>query len=691
MSNTKLLMKAMAEAFKDEPTKKSVTKKKQTRKKNKVLVPEIKENTNNETNGEQLMSKKTYEDHIISWKENNKKCITEGDQTKSFAEYLSNRVFMNTISKNDEKKYLKRYKETDHINEWRQLNEQRSDENQKHLPFDEYIIEILNLNEDEAFELICKHANEQENRVEDYSEYEETTNNKSTTSNDFETAKKEFRNFVQEHFCYIKDNVLVLSAETNQWTAYKRTDAEHMLWQDYYDVAKAFQMACSEEILRMEQEGENNTKNAKDDPDDELEQRTRDSMARASVSDTFKHSILLKPSLVWYPGKNLYCNYNGSPRLNTFVDNREVGVYGEDDLDEEALADVTGLFAQLGGCDPADGMTLISDGKSAPAWIAQWLAHAWRTPEERINTMLWLVSKSKGIGKGLLWRMIEETFGAALTSIITQDEMDSDKNGSMSETLFLNYDEADAFKKKNISKTFYRILGNPHVVIRKLYMDAYRSPNRLRILGTTNELTPIWLEKDCRRHTIIRSREGLEAKSYVSDLWNRINFDRDDTKEYSDRFLIAFIMLMETIEIDYNFINRPLENDHRTMLMNMSTPLIERWFIIKSKTWQVGDFLPVTQLWNNFHKFCQENNESKDISRKWFDNNIGIVLEDWIIKPQNESGRYKQQRGYFKIKDHPDGQYIEVSDQITNIKNHQRKLKNKTQEEITDELSGSSD
>ena len=97
----------------------------------------------------------------------------------------------------------------------------------------------------------------------------------------------------------------------------------------------------------------------------------------------------------------------------------------------------------------------------------------------------------------------------------------------MSETLFLNFDEANAFNKVHVTNKFKSILGSRTLNIRKLYMDAFKTPNVLRLLGTTNELAPIALQQGDRRHTLIRCREGVVAKEWAKDFYYRMESDED--------------------------------------------------------------------------------------------------------------------------------------------------------------------
>ena len=469
--------------------------------------------------------------------------------------------------------------------------------------------------------------------------------------------EKWFRSSVRDRFCFVKDHVFVLTAETNEWSQYKRSDAGKMLWQEYGDEAAAY-VDYLMETADLDDEG---SKSPKEE-------------ATSIMMKQFHETILLRSGLVWFPGHETYCSFDGTPRLNTFVDNR-VGLNGEitdDDFSDDALSGVVGLFAQLGGHDPIDGANLLFDGQSTAAWIAQWVAHAWQHPEQRVNTMLWLVSKSFGVGKGTFFDLLAEAFGEKMVKKITQGEIESDKNGSMSETLFLNFDEANAFNKVQVTNTFKSILGSKTLNIRKLYMDAVKTPNVLRLLGTTNELAPIALQDGDRRHTLIRCREGTEAKQWAKDFYFRM----ENHASFKDECVCAFIYLLQNMEVDFDFINTPLNTELRDRMLDMGVPTIERWFLSESPSWKPGDFRTSNIMWEHFSDYCSRVNE-RSISRKWFDNHVLNHLENWISRPPNKSGRYKGQRGYFKTNDHPDAPYVAQSERIVSIKSAQaaKKLK----------------
>jgi hypothetical protein len=482
-----------------------------------------------------------------------------------------------------------------------------------------------------------------------------------------------FRSSIREHFCYVKDHVFVLIAETNEWSPYKRSDAGKMLWQEYGDIASAY-------VEYLLEKGELDVDSLK----------TPKEVATSIMMKQFGESILLRSGLVWYPGCETYCTFDGTPRLNTFVDNR-VGLDGEitdEYFSDEALSGIVGLFAQLGGHEPNDGAQVVFDGKSSSAWIAQWAAHAWQRPEQRINTMLWLVSKSFGIGKGTMFDLLAEVFGEKMVKKISQGEMESDKNGSMSDTLFLNFDEANAFNKVQVTNTFKSILGSKTLNVRKLYMDAVKTPNVLRLLGTTNELAPIALQEGDRRHTLIRCREGAAAKQWAKDFYFRMEND----ELFKDECVCAFIYLLQKMEVDFDFINTPLKTELRDRMLDMGIPTIERWFIGESPYWEPGEFRTNKVMWESFSDYCNRVNE-KSISKKWFDNHVLNHLENWISRPDNNGERHKGQRGYFKLNDHPDAPYIAQSDRIISIKSAQtaKKLKQQMQDSKEDGVEGTND
>ena len=482
-----------------------------------------------------------------------------------------------------------------------------------------------------------------------------------------------FRSSIRERFCYVKDQVFVLIAETNEWSPYKRSDAGKLLWQEYGDLASAY-------VEYLLEKGELDVDG----------QKTPKEVATSTMMKQFGESILVRPGLVWYPGCETYCAFDGTPRLNTFVDNR-VGLDGEvteDYFSDDALAGVVGLFAQLGGHDPIDGPDLLFDGKSSAAWIAQWVAHAWQRPDQRVNTMLWLVSKSFGVGKGTLFDLLAEVFGEKMVKKITQGEIESDKNGSMSETLFLNFDEANAFNKVQITNTFKSILGSKTLNVRKLYMDAVKTPNVLRLLGTTNELAPIALQEGDRRHTLIRCREGAAAKQWAKHFYFRMEND----ELFKDECVCALIYLLQNMEVDFDFINTPLKTELRDRMLDMGIPTIERWFVGESPYWEPGEFRTSKIMWEKFSNYCNRVNE-KSISKKWFDNHVLNHLENWISRPDNNSGRFKGQRGYFKVHDHPDAPYIQQSERIISIKTAQaeKKFKQQTRESEIDCLEDTND
>jgi len=571
--------------------------------------------------------------------------------------------------------------------EWELNTAERASIDKAEIPFEEFLTNMAlggAMNKEQhdkcltAYNEMQASIDDAPTELEEPTEEEATPTSAPTTTDGKKEIEKELRAFVQEHFCIIRDEILVLSADTNQWAPYKRTDAVNLFYQDYGDVAEEF----AKRLAKYADELLSGSKK-----DAELDTTNSDialALGRDTVKRIFNNSTKIVQAPVWYPGEELYCEFDGSARINTFVDNRPLGIVQKEDVSTESYAKMAGFLAHLTGHDPKDGVALMEDGESTTAWVAQWLAHAWQHPEEQPNTMLWLLSETKGIGKGTIWWFINQAFGQAMTSEITQAEMESDKNGRMSETLFVQFDEADAFHKATVSKRLYTLLGNEYINIRKLYQNSYRSPNRIRWVGTTNELSPIILEAGCRRHTLIRCREGDEAKEYARDFWKGMR--EDDVLK--NEMIEAFIYIIENMKYNFEFINTPLETETRDQLLEVSKPLIERWFESYSTQWNIDDFVGSGQLYAHFKRWAAAGNE-KNLTRKWFYNSLP-KLSRWLERP--DGGKFRGMRGYWKRLDHPQGPYIELSDRMTNLKDHRAAKDNglspweEEQQEIEDEF-----
>jgi hypothetical protein len=369
-------------------------------------------------------------------------------------------------------------------------------------------------------------------------------------------AKNLFKNFVRENFCFIRDQLYIKSTRTDEWADYRKSDLKHLARQMYYE-----QLSDYHSFLLHE-------------GDITIPEKKEPSPYLWSVLlRELESAIYIKQSIVWHPGQDLYCEYDGRERLNTYDDLILRGVT-EADLNEQALDDVLGLLAQLGGYHPSKGVDKVFDGESNSAWIAQWLAFAYQKPEVRCNAMLWLISKSRGVGKGTLLYLMRRVFGHRHVGKVTSQELESEFNPSLFGRLFVEFDEGDAYNKVTTARKFDAILGNEHLTIRNLYMPGYITPNVLRIISTTNVMAPIVLSKDDRRHTLIRTREGAESKEWALDLWHRLEGNDD----YQDACVLAMAWLLDNLDVDISWVGKPLDTPLRRALMSEGT-LIERWFV----------------------------------------------------------------------------------------------------------------
>jgi hypothetical protein len=457
-------------------------------------------------------------------------------------------------------------------------------------------------------------------------------------------ARALFKVFVRENFCFIRDQLYIKSVHTDEWADYRKTDLKHLAMQMYGKQLSEYHSFLLQECAITIPKNK--------EPDQYL---------WSVVWREFESAIYIKQSIVWHPGQDLYCEYDGRERLNTYDDLilREVT---EADLDDKALGDVLGLFSQLGGHHPSDGLEKVFDGVSTSAWIAQWLAFAYQNPEIRCNTMLWLISKSRGVGKGTLLYLMRRVFGHRHVGKVTSQELESEFNPSLFGRLFVEFDEGDAYNKVTTARKFDAILGNEHLTIRNLYMQAYITPNVLRIISTTNVMAPIVLSKDDRRHTLIRTREGPEAKEWALDFWLRLEGNAD----YHDACILAMAWLLDTIQVDVSWVGKPLDTPLRMALMSEGT-LIERWFAASSSTWQIGNTQRTSQMWDSFKNYCLEANE-KSPPKAWFVRHVLNDLEDWIEKRDTNAAR-----GYTKIADHRLAPSVKQSEKLVDMRKHLKK------------------
>jgi putative DNA primase/helicase len=154
------------------------------------------------------------------------------------------------------------------------------------------------------------------------------------------------------------------------------------------------------------------------------------------------------------------------------------------------------------------------DPESLFRWVLKWLAYPLQHPGAKMKTTI-VVHGPQGTGKNMFFDTYQEIFGL-YGGVIDQTAIEDKFNDWASRKLFLIADEIVARSElhhvKNRLKAFItgkRILINPKG------MRGYEEANHVNLVFLSNEVMPVVVEEDDRRHCVIWTPPKWPRERYL--------------------------------------------------------------------------------------------------------------------------------------------------------------------------------
>lgn len=159
---------------------------------------------------------------------------------------------------------------------------------------------------------------------------------------------------------------------------------------------------------------------------------------------------------------------------------------------------------------------LCSDEEDSGAvyeWLLKWLAYPIQHPGAKMQSAV-VMRGPQGAGKSLFFGAIQQIYGEYGLSI-DQMVLDSQFNDWISAKLFILAEEVCSFdemsKQKNLLKN---IITGKNIVINPKGLLCYSEENHANIVFLSNELKPVLIEKDDRRHLVVKTPKSLDPSYY---------------------------------------------------------------------------------------------------------------------------------------------------------------------------------
>lgn len=315
---------------------------------------------------------------------------------------------------------------------------------------------------------------------------------------------------------------------------------------------------------------------------------------------------------IFAPGAPEFVIYNGTKRLNIFVDRRCPADFS---LFEHAEIIMRLIRENL--CDEApksfDEMfeEIDSGQRTTFAYVMHWLASAYVNVGHHIGTALWFVGPNQGVGKGTLLKIMKHLIGAGHVASVNVKEFET-WNSFLNEAVLVEGDEVNFGTRKELAAMMKMMIGNSAITIRERNVGSYCIPNVANWIMTTNDLAPILLDPGDRRHTMIQTTSDWSRNSLAIKFNTMPKADRENC-------IAGFAAILQSIVIDTRWISKPFETGLKRSIIDESRDPVERWFATTWTTdfiWGVGKVRSSEDLFTSFLDWKNENDPGCYIGSK---------------------------------------------------------------------------
>lgn len=246
-------------------------------------------------------------------------------------------------------------------------------------------------------------------------------------------------------------------------------------------------------------------------------------------------------------------------------------------------------------------LSLICGGDPALThWVTAWIAYPLQNPGAKMKTSL-VVFGGQGTGKSMLFEAVAKIYGE-YASIVGQTQIDSVYTGWASRKLFVIADEVLSQRDARVIKNRLKsLITGDQIIIEEKYRQARTEQNSMNLVFLSNENTPVVLEQDDRRFTVVEF-QNKQSKDYYEAL----------AKEIENGGVNGFMHYLLNYDLKgFNSHTPPYDTAARAELIDVSLDPQDKFFDM----WEVGE-LPVplcsaatTDLYEAFRVWCTEAGE----------------------------------------------------------------------------------
>lgn len=283
---------------------------------------------------------------------------------------------------------------------------------------------------------------------------------------------------------------------------------------------------------------------------------------------------------------------------------------------------------------------LCGEDKVTYDWTLKWLAYPLQNVGAKMATAI-VIHGREGTGKNLFLSAIQRIYGD-YTSIITQNDIESNFNGWASRKLFIVANEVvsrqEMFHKKGIMKN---MITEPEWNINEKNINSRKEANHANFVFCSNFLQPVAPDKDDRRYLILWSPSKQDKVFYKAVAHERDNGGVEALYHYLLNYDLS----------EYDEYTEPVMTNAKLELIMLSMKSDERFI----EMWLDGDLplplLPVltSSLYQEYQNWCKREGEKFYVSSTEF----GAVLGKHELINKKNHQRYfigaRERKGTFVV------------------------------------------
>jgi hypothetical protein len=343
-----------------------------------------------------------------------------------------------------------------------------------------------------------------------------------------------------------------------------------------------------------------------------------------------------------FPGSSEFVWFQGRRYLNTWVDERV-----RPDIHKAYSAEVLLRIIRenLCGLDPISMEQMVdeADGDEFTIfrWVMHWLASIYTRPGHHIGTALWFVGPNMGVGKGTLVGVLRSLLGPQWVGKASAEEMTRGWTDFLLEKLVLEADEFEVGSRTGLNRLYKQWIGNNVLEVTKRHIGSFTIPNCINHIMTTNEIHPIQLDRNDRRHTLVHTSDD-RSRNALAAAFHKLG---DEEKLAAIQGLAA---ILASINIDDGLISKPFPTDHRTALISWSASAVERWFAASDAKWVVGERRTAQELFQDFLKWADDDRRARDqvSNANVFGREMSKLDPNYVTKVKSSTIAYMKVRYY---------------------------------------------